>query len=102
MAGDHIPEGCPMELGCHRDGGYVIWLGRSPGGGWSYVVSPTSALLGTLGAGPSEDASGGPFRTKALALTRARERIRQTSFQASPPRSGGSVPIPDTPRRRTP
>jgi hypothetical protein len=102
MTGDHIPEGCPMELDCHRDGGYVIWLGRSPGGGWSYVVTPTSAPLGTLGPGPGEDASGGPFCTKALALTRARVRIRQTGFHESQQHSERDVPIPDTTQRRTP
>jgi hypothetical protein len=85
-----------MELDCHRHGGYVIWLGRAASAGWSYVVTPTSEHLGTPGARLGEDAGGGPFLTKALALTRARAHIRQRSPQASPPRSGGRVTTPDT------
>ena len=91
-----------MELDCHRHGGYVIWLAGSPGTGWSYVVTPTSEHLRPLGAGPGEDASGGPFRTKALALTHARARIRQRRVHESQQRSEGDVSIPNTPQRRTP
>jgi hypothetical protein len=90
-----------MELDCHRHGGYVIWLGGSPGAGWSYVVTPTSAPIGTPGATLGANDVGRPFRTKTLALTRARARIRQITLEASPPRGGGCVSIPDTTRRRT-
>jgi hypothetical protein len=91
-----------MELDCQRHNGYAIWLGDSIGIGWSYVVTPTSAHIGALGAGPYANTIGGPFRTKALAWTRARARIRQYNFQEPPQRSGECVAIPDTTRRRTP
>ena len=90
-----------MELDCHRHGGYVIWLGGSPGAGWSYVMIPTAAHTDPTGSALGEDGGGRPFRTKALALTRARARIRQSTLEASPPRSGGCVVTLDTTRRRT-
>jgi hypothetical protein len=91
-----------MELDCHRHGGYVIWLGRATGAGWSYPITPTAAPLGPSDAPRGEDDVGSAFRTKTLALTRARERIRQTSVQESHQRSGGYLASPDTTRRRTP
>ena len=51
-------EGCPMEIDCHRHGGYVIWLGRATGAGWSYVVTPTAAPLGPPDVPRGEDESG--------------------------------------------
>ena len=91
-----------MELDCHRHGGYVIWLGGSPSAGWSYVITPTSASIGTPGVTLGANDVGRPFRTKTLALTRARTRIRQITLDASLPRGGRGVPIPDTTRRRNP
>jgi hypothetical protein len=91
-----------MELDCHRYGEYVIWLGGSPGAGWSYVVIPTAAPLGAPRTTLGEDDVRRPFRTKALAVTRAQARIRQTRLDASPPRGGGYFSTLDTTRRRTP
>jgi hypothetical protein len=91
-----------MELDCHRHGGYVIWLGGSPGVGWSYVVTPTSAPIGTSGAYLSEDDVGRPFRTKTPAMMRARVRIQQITLEVSPQRCGGCLSILDPTRRRTP
>ena len=90
-----------MTLDCHRHGGYVIWLGGSLGGGWCYVVTPASGSKELAGRSPGEDDVGKPFRTKTLALTRARARIRQI-IEASSPRSGGRASTPATLQRRTP
>lgn len=91
-----------MELDCHRHSGYVIWLGRATGAGWWYVVTPTAAPLGPPDAPLGEDDVGRAFRTKTLAVARARARIRQTSLQESQQRSGRYLASPDTTRRRTP
>jgi len=88
-----------MELDCHRHGGYVIWLGGSPGAGWAYVVTLASGSNGLAGSSPGEDDVGKPFRTKTGALTRARARIRQITLDASLPLSGGCVSTPETTRR---
>ena len=72
-----------MKLDCHRHGGCVIWLGRATGARWSYVITPTAAPLGPSNAPLGEDDVGRAFRTKTLAVARARARIRQTSFQES-------------------
>ena len=90
-----------MTLDCHRHGGYVIWLGGSPGAGWCYVVTPASGSNGPAESSLGEDDVGKPFRTKTLALTRARARIRHI-IEASPPRGGGRASTSATTRRRTP
>jgi hypothetical protein len=90
-----------MELDCHRHGGYVIWLSRSPGSGWCYVMTPAAASIRPPGAPLGEYDVGKPFRTKTLALTRARARIRQLTG-ASPPRGGGRASTLVITRRRTP
>lgn len=91
-----------MEIDCHRHGGYVIWLAGSPGAGWSYVMTSTTAPLGAPGAKLGEGDIGRLFRTKTLALRGAKTRIHQANFHVSPQRSGGCVSIPDPTRRRTP
>jgi hypothetical protein len=75
-----------MELDCSRHDGFVIWISRTTDASWSYVVTPTAAHLETHGAGPTARVLGGPFRTKALALLHARERIQQHRAQAEAPR----------------
>jgi hypothetical protein len=90
-----------MTLDCHRHGGYVIWLGGSPGAGWCYMVTLASGSNDPAGSSPGENDVGKLFRTKPLALARARARIRRL-IEASPPRSGGPASTPATTRRRTP
>jgi hypothetical protein len=87
-----------MELDGHRHGGYVIWLGGSPGAGCSYAVIPTSAPIGTPGATLGANDVGRPFRSKTLALTRARARIAQTRLDTPLPRGGRGVSNPGTTR----
>lgn len=91
-----------MELDCHRHGRYVIWLGRATGAGWSYVITPTAEPLGPPQVPRGEDDCGGAFRTKALAVARARAQICQTSVQESQQPSGRYSASPDPTRRRTP
>ncbi len=90
-----------MHLDCHRDGEYVIWLGGSSGVGWCYVVTPASGSNRPARSSPGAEDVGRRFRTKTLALTRARIRIRQI-IAASPPRGGGRASTPATLQRRTP
>ncbi len=90
-----------MTLDCRRHGDYVIWLGGSPGVGWCYVVTPTSGSNGQAGRSPGAEDVGKLFRTKTLALTRARARIRQV-IAAPPPRGGRRTATPATLQRRTP
>ncbi len=88
-----------MEIDCYRHGSYVIWLARSLGAGWSYVIT-SAALLEAPGAGVRGSDIGRSFRTKTLALRRARARIRQAGSQISPPRGGGYFTTPHPTRRR--
>ena len=90
-----------MTLDCHRYGGYVIWLGGSPGAGWCYVVTLAAASIGPPGASLGEDDVGKLFGTKTRALTRARARIYLTR-KTSPPRGGGRASTLATLQRRTP
>ncbi len=89
-----------MEIDCHRHDGYLIWLGGAPGSGWCYVMTPASSANGTAGSSPGAEDLGRLFRTKTLALTRARARIRQR-IEASPPRGGRRSSAPTTRPRRT-
>jgi hypothetical protein len=91
-----------MELDCYRHGGYVIWLGRATGAGWSYVVTPTAAPLGPPDVPRGEDDLGRAFRTKTLAVARARAQSCQTGVQEPQQHREGYVTSSDTTRRRTP
>ena len=91
-----------MKIDCERHGRYIIWLARSLGAGWSYVITAAAAPRKAPGAKLDGSDIGRPFRTKTLALRRARARIRQANLQASTPRGGGSFPTPHPIRRRHP
>ena len=73
-----------MTLDCHRYGGYVIWLGGSPGAGWCYVVTLAAASIGPPGASLGEDDVGKLFGTKTRALTRARASTLATLQRRTP------------------